>query len=150
MNRGANVLIRSTAADIAPHHFVDIGIARVGLLRQQRRGLHDLPGLAVPALRHVAFGPGDLHRMACRSADSPSMVVTPLPAMLETGVMQDRVACPLICTVHAPHNAMPQPNFVPVMPSVSRRYQRRGISPTTSAVCAFPFSVNLMDAMGSV
>jgi hypothetical protein len=42
---------------------------------------------------------------------------------------------------------MPQPNFVPVMPSESRKYQRRGISGTTSAVCGLPFSVKRIDAM---
>ena len=56
------------------------------------------------------------------------MVVTFLPARLETGVTQERTACPLTWTVHAPHSAMPQPNFVPVMPSVSRRYHSKGIS----------------------
>jgi len=40
------------------------------------------------------------------------------PATLETGVMQERVASPLMCTVQAPQSAMPQPNFVPVMFSV--------------------------------
>ena len=33
-----------------------------------------------------------------------------------------------MCTVQAPHSAMPQPNLVPVMPSVSRRtHEQRGI-----------------------
>jgi len=34
------------------------------------------------------------------------------------------------------HNALPQPNFVPVMPSMSRKTHSSGASPSTSdAVC---------------
>ena len=43
--------------------------------------------------------------------------------MLSIGVMQERVGTPSTCTVQAPHSAMPQPNFVPVMPSTSRNTQ---------------------------
>src|SRR5262249_55529583 len=46
-----------------------------------------------------------------------SMVVTFLPTQLDTGVMQDRMGRPSRCTVHAPHKATPQPNFVPVRPT---------------------------------
>src|SRR5262249_632518 len=46
-----------------------------------------------------------------------SMVVTFLPTTLDTGVMQDRIGRPSRCTVHAPHSATPQPNFVPVRPT---------------------------------
>ena len=60
--------------------------------------------------------------------------------------MQERTASPLMCTVQAPHIAMPQPNLVPVMLSVSRRTHSSGISGTASTVCGFPFKVNLMDA----
>src|SRR3981081_449192 len=52
-----------------------------------------------------------------------------------------------MCTVQAPHMAMPQPNLVPVMLSVSLRTQSSGISGTASTVCVFPFKVNLMDPM---
>jgi hypothetical protein len=41
--------------------------------------------------------------------------------------MHERVASPLMCTVQAPHNAIPQPNFVPVMLKVSRSTHRSGI-----------------------
>ena len=34
-------------------------------------------------------------------------------------VMHERTASPSRCTVHAPQAPMPQPNFVPVMPSMS-------------------------------
>src|SRR6266852_8063474 len=78
------------------------------------------------------------------SAESPSMVVTFLPATLEIAVTQERVASPLICTVQAPQSAMPQPNFVPVMFSVSRRTQSSGMSGLTSTDFAVPFKVKLM------
>src|SRR5579872_2790803 len=71
-----------------------------------------------------------------------------LPLTLEIGVMQERVASPLMWTVQAPHKAIPHPNFVPVMFRVSRNTQSNGMSGLTSTVCAFPFSVKLM-AMGS-
>src|SRR5271169_4473930 len=75
------------------------------------------------------------------------MVVTRLPATVEIRVVQDRVGWPLICTVHAPHSAIPQPNLVPVSPSVSRSTHNRGIAGSTSTVCALPFNVNLTAAI---
>src|SRR6266852_1977825 len=61
------------------------------------------------------------------SAEMPSIVVIFFPSMLDTGVMQLRVASPLICTVHAPHSAIPHPNFVPVMFRVSRNTHSKEI-----------------------
>src|SRR5215207_3021416 len=55
------------------------------------------------------------------------MVVIFWPAAAEIGVTHERMAAPLRCTVHAPQSAAPQPNFVPVMPSVSRKAQRMGV-----------------------
>src|SRR6516164_11035471 len=66
------------------------------------------------------------------------MVVTfesPIESMV---VMQERTAVPSICTVQAPHSAMPHPNFVPVMPSMSRRTQSSGVSPSTSMLRGLP------------
>src|SRR6266566_3787238 len=77
------------------------------------------------------------------------MVVTFLPATLEIGVMQERVAWPLICTVQAPQRAMPQPNLVPVISSVSRSTQSRGMSGLTSTDWDLPFNVKLI-AMGDL
>src|SRR6266852_4883267 len=71
------------------------------------------------------------------------MVVTFFPATLETGVIQDRVISPLMCTVQAPQSAMPHPNFVPVMFKVSRRTQSSGISGLTSTVWVFPLRVKV-------
>src|SRR5262249_48596243 len=77
------------------------------------------------------------------------MVVTCFPATEEIGVMQERVALPLMCTVQAPPRAMPQPNLVPVILRVSRRTQRSGMSGLTSTDCDLPFRVKLM-AMGDL
>jgi hypothetical protein len=72
------------------------------------------------------------------------MVVIFFPATLEMGVMHERVASPLICTVQAPQSAIPHPNFVPVMFRVSRSTQRRGICGSTSTVVDFPLSAKVM------
>src|SRR5260370_2020726 len=42
--------------------------------------------------------------------------------------MQERTARPSMCTVHAPHMPMPQPNFVPLSPISSRMTHRSGVS----------------------
>src|SRR5258706_10324340 len=70
------------------------------------------------------------------------MVVIFLPATAETGVMHARVGAPSTCTVHAPHSAMPQPNFVPVMPSTSRSVHSSGVSCGTSAFTLLPLIFN--------
>jgi hypothetical protein len=63
------------------------------------------------------------------------------------GMLQERMGWPLMWTVQAPHSAMPQPNFVPVIPRVSRKTQSSGICGTTSTVWGFPFRVNLIAAI---
>src|SRR5438067_183131 len=63
------------------------------------------------------------------------------------GSTQVRVATPSRCTVHAPHWAMPQPNLVPVRPSVSRSTQRSGVSGATSTVSRLPLTVKEIGGM---
>src|SRR2546428_598863 len=72
-----------------------------------------------------------------------SMVVIFFPATAATGVTQERVGCPSRWTVHAPQSAIPQPNFVPVNPTTSRKTHRIGMSAGTSTVTSRPliFSV---------
>ena len=70
------------------------------------------------------------------------VVISALPT-LSIVVMQDRAGAPSTCTVQAPQSAMPQPNLVPVMPKTSRRTQRRGVSPSTSAVWSVPLTLIL-------
>src|SRR5450755_1560922 len=83
------------------------------------------------------------------SLESPSMVVIFFPATVETGVTQDRAAAPSMCTVHAPQSAIPQPNLVPVMASVSRNTHSKGISGLTSTDCGLPFNTKLIAMVAS-
>src|SRR3989304_9040131 len=69
------------------------------------------------------------------------MVLTSFPATVSTGVTQERVAAPSMCTVQAPHWEPPQPYFVPVRPRLSRRTQRRGVEGSTSTSCRLPLTV---------
>src|SRR6266536_1671821 len=53
--------IGSAAAEIAVHGCVDVLVGRLRVFGEQGGGGHDLAGLAVAALRHVDFLPGELH-----------------------------------------------------------------------------------------
>src|SRR5271167_3843142 len=68
-------------------------------------------------------------------------------AACETGVEQERTGSPSRWTVHAPQRPAPQPNFVPVNSSVSRRTQSRGVSGATSAFRSLPLMRRVMTAM---
>src|SRR3979490_840 len=65
-------------------------------------------------------------------------------------VWQERTASPSRWTVHAPHWAIPQPNLVPVRPSVSRSTQRSGVSGVTLTVSRLPLTVKLIGGMSVV
>ena len=54
------------------------------------------------------------------------------PSRRPIGTEHDRIGAPLMCTVQAPHWAMPQPNFVPVRPTASRKAQSSGVSGSRS------------------
>src|SRR6185436_19447225 len=69
-----------------------------------------------------------------------SIVVTFLAPTAETGVIHERVACPSIWTVQAPHWAMPQPNLVPFRPSASRSTHKSGIRSGTSTASVLPLT----------
>src|SRR5215217_9639730 len=60
----ADARVRPTAAEVARERLVDVRVRGLGLLRQQRRRAHELPGLAEPTLRHAQLHPGALERMA--------------------------------------------------------------------------------------
>src|SRR5262249_16275796 len=62
-NGRVDALIATAAAQIARHRGVDLHIAGRRLALEEGRGLHDLAGLTVAALRHVQGSPGDLHRV---------------------------------------------------------------------------------------
>ena len=72
-----------------------------------------------------------------------SMVVISEVPTLSMEVMQERAGAPSICTVQAPHSAMPQPNLVPVRPSTSRNTHSSGVSSSTSTLCVFPLTLML-------
>src|ERR1700694_779389 len=59
-------------------------------------------------------------------------------------VPHDRIAFPSWCTVHAPHNDMPQPNLVPVSPKTSRTYHSSGRAGSTSKERSTPFTFSLI------
>src|SRR5579863_1370187 len=75
------------------------------------------------------------------------MVVIFFAVACETGVEQERTGAPSTWTVHAPHRPAPQPNFVPVSSSVSRRTQSRGVSGATSTFRSLPLMRRVMAAM---
>src|SRR5215831_8304524 len=81
------------------------------------------------------------------------VVIADVPTS-STAVMHERVATPSMCTVQAPHWAMPQPNFVPVMPSTSRSTHSSGVSPSTSTDLTAPLTLISNDmnpsALGTV
>ena len=54
------------------------------------------------------------------------------------GVPQERTGLPSRCTVHAPQSCAPQPNLVPVMPTVSRMAQSSGVLGSTSTSWVLP------------
>src|SRR5215831_13577738 len=56
VNGLAHLLERAAPADVGDRP-VDVGVARHGLLLQERRDRHDHPGLTIPALRHVVIDP---------------------------------------------------------------------------------------------
>jgi hypothetical protein len=70
------------------------------------------------------------------------MVVICLPSAALIGSEQERTAPePSICTVQAPHWAMPQPYLVPVSPICSRNTHNSGVLGSTSTLCACPLTV---------
>src|SRR6516164_7682774 len=77
-------------------------------------------------------------------APTPSIVVTARLPTAPTGSRQDRTGLPSICTVQAPHCAMPQPNLVPVIPSTSRSTQSSGVSLGASKLWSSPLIFKFM------
>src|SRR5262245_30008440 len=61
----ANALVGSAPADVG-HRVVDVLVSGLRVALEQRRRGHDLPGLAIAALRDVDRGPRLLHGMRAR------------------------------------------------------------------------------------
>src|SRR4051794_38832932 len=68
------------------------------------------------------------------------MVMTSPSCTDAMGVTHERRGWPFRCTVHAPHCAMPQPYFVPVSFSSSRRTHSKGVSASTSTLTFLPLT----------
>ena len=95
MKRPANIDIRATATDVTAHELVDFGIARVRIFCEQCCRSHDLPRLAVPALRHIDLGPRRLDGMTGVRREALNCGYL-LPATEEIFVEQERNAAPLM------------------------------------------------------
>ena len=59
----SNAIVRGAATKITGHGVIDVGVGRIWVSLQQRSRGHDLPGLAVAALRDIKFAPRLLERM---------------------------------------------------------------------------------------
>src|SRR3954465_15154736 len=66
-----------------------------------------------------------------------------LALRLPTGIEQERLTSPLICTEQAPHCATPQPYLVPVSPACSRSAQSSGVSASAWISRSLPLMVSL-------
>ena len=62
MDCAAYLMVGAAAADVG-HRRVDLVVARLRRVPEQRHRRHDLAGLAVAALRRLRVDPGLLHRV---------------------------------------------------------------------------------------
>ena len=69
------------------------------------------------------------------------MVVISLPSAWTASTVQLFTDSPSRCTVHAPHDEVSQPMFVPVSRACSRMYWTSSVRGSTSKVCGTPLSV---------
>src|SRR5882672_749855 len=60
---GDDAAVRAAATDVGLHVLDDLLAGRIAVLLEQPRGAHDLPGLAVAALRHLFLDPRLLQRV---------------------------------------------------------------------------------------
>src|SRR5256885_12181688 len=70
LDGGANANVGGAATDVAVHGEIDVAVARLRCLAQQRDGAHHLPGLAVAALRDITGRPGTLHSLGFAPAET--------------------------------------------------------------------------------
>src|SRR6187399_50992 len=69
------------------------------------------------------------------------MVVTLAPSAWAASIVHDLTDSPFRRTVHAPHDDVSQPTFVPVSAHASRRYCTSSVRGSTSWSCAAPLTV---------
>jgi hypothetical protein len=63
VDRIPDAQVSAAPAQIAVHGGIDLSIRRFWMFDKQRRSRHNLPGLAIAALRHVNVEPGSLQRV---------------------------------------------------------------------------------------
>src|SRR3979411_1179924 len=66
MDRVFDALVPTAAADVARPCFAYLVVRGFGIFHQECRGLHDLAGLAIAALRDISLAPGLLNRVIAR------------------------------------------------------------------------------------
>src|SRR5882762_6987148 len=79
-----------------------------------------------------------------RLGESPSIVVTALPCAADTGIRQENMRSPSMCTMQAPHWPAPQPNLVPVSFSSSRSTHSRRVLSGALTLTGLPLTVKLI------
>src|SRR3954469_11879274 len=70
LHGAANALVGGAAAEIAAHRRIDVRVGGFAVLGQEADRRHDLPGLAIAALRHIELDPGVLNRLRDLAADA--------------------------------------------------------------------------------
>ena len=76
------------------------------------------------------------------------MVTMSAPSAWAASTVHDFTDSPLSSTVQAPHELVSQPMFVPVSPSVSRRYCTSSSLGSTSCWCLEPFTSTEIRTIG--
>src|SRR2546427_9276478 len=109
VHRRADALIGPAPADVG-HGIVDVPVGRSRLPRQERRRRHDLPGLAVAALRHIELRPGLLHGV--RAIGGQAFDRDDLVRGLHASDRQDARAHQLAVEVHRAGAALGDPAAV--------------------------------------
>src|SRR5260370_6892986 len=66
MDRVFDALVTTAAADVGGQRLAYLVVRGFGIFHQQCRGLHDLAGLAIAALRDISLAPGLLNRVIAR------------------------------------------------------------------------------------
>src|SRR5262249_22008685 len=140
--------VAHAAAEVAVHVRDQFSFGGIGVLGQQGGRLHDLPRLAVTALRNLLGDPRALERMLAlgiETFDGGDFCAGRLRYRGLAGAYRS----PLRWTVQAPHKPAPQPNFVPVICKCSRMTHNRGVSFGTSTEwsCPFTFRVTILPPM---
>src|SRR5437868_1490900 len=110
------------------------------------------PEMIMPGVQYPHCSASSSRNASCSGCSRPSfsrlsIVRIGFSATLPTGVMQERVGCPAIKTVQAPHCPSPQPYLLPVRPRSSRRTlnRLRSESALTLSLDPLTFSSVILD-----